>query len=167
MMFEKFPDEPITASSNWVLMRSNHLFDFEMVSELSTGAGKKAFVISLQFILLQSKTNNTASTKRANDSTVASDRPTKIGKTIIAVKGIKKKATKVFIFVGGDNDSIEEFDSECQFLGATLKIPFDIMIDNKQDLGKKNGIEGASRRTYPSSIAELPNNIVAKWFMNI
>jgi hypothetical protein len=36
-MVETCPDYPLTCAEDWILMRKNHVFNFDVVSELADG----------------------------------------------------------------------------------------------------------------------------------
>ena len=63
---------------------------------------------------------------------------------------------KVFV-----NDRVG-YEDVVEFLGNQINIPFNITIDKKQDLGKKNKVEGASRVAVPAEIQGFHENLVAK-----
>jgi hypothetical protein len=158
-----YPDAPKTSARDWLFMRKGFGFQFGVASELAKeGAGKSSFEIPLQFVLICKADGGVGQTVKRKTSSNGNSTPlkkVKVGRTLIAVKGTSHVVESVFTIVAGKVvKSLDEFT----FKGQNIKIPFTIVIDEAQELGRKNNIRGATRYAYPSEIPELVSNLVAK-----
>ena len=100
--------------------------------------------------------------KKRTRSSACDDKVFKRNKTMIPVVGTEHTVTGAF--TADDRWST----SKLNYQGVEVQLDLKLIVDFTKDLGKKDGVIGASRSTYPCVVPGLESvgNLVAKMYIS-